>query len=213
MGTILRVGLTGNIGAGKSTVGGLLDGPQFLVLDADRLGHGLLEQDEVRTEIVDRLGTDILDAAGRLTRGALARRIFADDGARTQLESVLHPRIRAEEERRVAAWGVAAGIAVTEAALLVETGGHRRYQRLVVVTAPDEIRLERLVRRGMESGDARKRMRAQMPQESKLECADYAVDNGGTLEQTTGQVATLRAALLEDLDALVAGAKLASRRG
>jgi len=209
----LRVGLTGNIGAGKSTVAGLLDGPGFMIVDADRLAHAVLEEDdEARDLIVARLGTSILDATGRIDRNVLGKLVFADPSALEQLEAIVHPRIRASEEARIEAWGVARGIAVTEAALLVETGGHERYHRLIVVSAPRQARIERLSVRGMNKADAERRMAAQMSDADKAAAADYLVDNGGSPESTAEQVATVRERLLDDLGAFCAGLTLPSRQ-
>ena len=166
MGTILRVGLTGGIGSGKSTVAALLDGPGFMIIDADRLGHAVLDEDEqARRELVEALGEEILDAAGRIDRGRLGKLVFADAAARERLERIVHPRIRAAEEDRVDAWGVPTGIAVTEAALLVETGGRERYDALVVVTADPEVRIDRLQRRGLSRAESERRMAAQLDDE------------------------------------------------
>ena len=212
-GTILRVGLTGNIGAGKSTVAGLLDGPGFMVVDADRLGHSVLDDDEnARAQIVGELGVEILDATGRIDRALLGALVFADPTARRRLEAILHPRIRTTEEERVAHWGVNRGVAVTEAALLVETGGHERYHRLVVVSAPRQTRIERLAIRGMNQADAERRMAAQMAEADKVAVADYLVDNGGTPDDTVAQVADVREQLLEDLRAICAGLSLPLRQ-
>jgi dephospho-CoA kinase len=212
-GTILRVGLTGNIGAGKSTVAGLFDGPGFLIVDADRLGHELLREDAgVRTAITAALGSAVLDATGRIDRTRLGRRVFADPGARRELEAILHPRIRDAEEQRVASWGVPRGVAMTEAALLVETGGHQRYNRLVVVEAPPPVRIERLAMRGMTRADAEARMAAQMSDSEKAAAADYWIDNSGEPAATRRRVEEVRAVLLEDLEALATGISLPRRQ-
>lgn len=211
--TTLRVGLTGNIGAGKSTVAGLFDGPGFLIIDADRLGHMVLEEDdEAREQIVAQLGLGILDATGRIDRALLGQLVFADPAAREALETIVHPRIRALEEARVEAWGVPEGIAITEAALLVETGAHTRYHRLVVVGAPSLVRAERLAARGMNRADAERRMAAQMSDADKAAAADYLVDNSGSPETTAARVATVRGHLMEDLRALCAGLRFPTRQ-
>ncbi|NKB87991.1 MAG: dephospho-CoA kinase [Acidobacteria bacterium] len=204
MSQILRVGLTGGIGAGKSSVATLLDGPGFLIIDADRLGHTVLRDDEeVRAELVGALGEEILDSAGRIERARLGALVFAEPRARERLEQVLHPRIRATEEDRVASWGVTEGVAVTEAALLVETGGHERYDRLVVVTASPETRISRLAGRGLTTEDARRRMAAQLPDEDKIAVADHVVDNDGDVHAMEERVAELRAALWAEAEQLV----------
>ncbi len=213
MPTILRVGLTGGIGAGKSTVAGLLDGPRFLIIDADHLGHAVLESDEnARTEIVAALGAGVLDSAGRVDRSVLGQVVFGDSAARQALEAIVHPRIRAAEEAKVAEWGVREGIVVTEAALLIETGGHERYDRIAVVTAPMADRLERLSRRGIERADAKRRINAQLPDKDKVAVADHVVHNDGTAIATTEQVERIRIALLDDLSYVVRGLSLPARQ-
>lgn len=193
---ILRVGLTGSIGAGKSTVGAMLGRAGCLVIDADRIARGLLESDpEVAGEIVAAFGPAVRSAGGGIDREALAQIVFADPAARRRLESITHPRIRDAEQRCVDLWEVERGIAVTEAALLVETGGFRRYHRLVVVVAPEQVRRARLLARGMTPGDIQRRTAAQMSQQEKARAADHVIDNGGDLRATREQVPRL----LEDL--------------
>lgn len=209
---VLRVGLTGNIGAGKSTVGAMLQDAGCLLIDADRLAHDLLQPGtEANAEVVALFGQGIRDADGGIDRAALASIVFADVKRRRSLEAIIHPRIPPLEDERVAAWNVDDGIAVTEAALLVETGGAARYQRLVVVTAPARIRHQRLLERGLAETDIRDRMAAQMPEAEKVAVADYTIDNGGTLETTAARTRVLLKALRQDLDDLRAGVSLSPR--
>lgn len=206
--TLLRVGLTGNIAAGKSTVGARLAEHGCLVLDLDALGHECLGPDEpARDEVVAAFGSDILDPDGRVDRRALGRLVFADRGARERLERILHPCIRRKEQEAVERWatGVEGGIAVSEAALLYETGGAARYHRMVVVVAPDEARLARLTARGLGEAEARRRMAAQMDQRRKAERADYVVDNAGDLGTLRRRVDELAGELRGDLQALWRG--------
>jgi len=199
---VLRVGLTGNIGAGKSTVARMLADHGARVIDADRLGHRLLVAGSpVLGAIVEVFGSAVLDDAGNVDRGLLAERVFADAGARARLEAILHPEIRALEE---AAAGLppAAEIVVTEASLLVETGSHDRYDRLVVVTAPETIRLDRLESRGLPRAAARRRMDAQLPESEKTRVADYVIDNSGSVAETAAQVRSLFERLCIDASAI-----------
>ncbi len=212
MGAILRVGLTGNIGAGKSTVGAMLEDAGCLLIDADLLAHDLLAPGtEANEQVVALFGDGVRATDGGIDRKALARIVFADDSDRRRLESIIHPRIPLLEDDRIAAWGVECGIAVTEAALLVETGGAARYQRLVVVTAPVETRRMRLLERGLTDKDIRRRMAAQLPEAEKAAVADYTIDNGNSLEATAVRVLGVLAALRQDLDDLAAGISLSRR--
>jgi dephospho-CoA kinase len=207
----LRVGLTGNIASGKSTVASWLSALGCYVIDADELAHSSLAPGQpAHAAVVAELGSGLLTAAGTIDRRHLGRIVFADDSARHRLEEILHPEIRRREEELVERWASTAdgGIAVTEAALLFETGSSGRYHRMVVVVAPDEVRLGRLVATGLSPGEAEQRMAAQMDQGEKAALADFVIDNGGDLRSTHGQVRRLHDALLRDSAALVAGERL-----
>lgn len=212
---VLRVGLTGNIGAGKTVVGRVLAEGDCLVLDADRLAREVLEPDmPAHREVLEAFGAEILAPDGSIERQALAGVAFADDRSRERLEEITHPRIRELERHRVREWAArrdGGGIAVTEAALLVETGGAARYHRLVVVTAPEPVRRRRLLERGGDPGDIDRRMRAQLPQARKVAAADYVIDNGGDLETTRAAAEGLLDRLREDHRALIAGHPLPAR--
>lgn len=210
--TILRVGLTGNIGAGKSTVGAMLAASGCMVIDADRLGHELLRTgSEAYLETKAAFGDTIVTRAGTIDRAALGRIVFADEDARARLNAIMHPRIRQLEDARIAAWPVERGIAITEAALLVETGAVDRYMRLVVVVAPARTRANRLRDRGMLAVDIRRRMAAQIPSANKQALADYVIDNGGGLDATSDAADALCTRLEEDLALLESGVSLPAR--
>ena len=212
MGAILSVGLTGNIGAGKSTVGAMLRDAGCLLIDADLLTHSLLEPGTAANDkVVALFGKSLRAPDGSIDRSALGRIVFSDDQARQRLEAIIHPRIPLLERDRIAAWGVDYGIAVTEAALLVETGGEERYERLVVVTAPVETRRMRLLERGLVGNDIQRRIAAQMPEAKKTSVADYTIDNSGNLEATAALVQGLLEALQQDLGNFAAGISLAPR--
>ena len=205
---ILSVGLTGNIAAGKSTVSAWLADLGCYVVDADELGHAALEADQpAYADVVRAFGSEVLTEKGSIDRKELGRIVFVDAAARKRLEGILHPDIRRREMELVARWaqGVDTGIAITEAALLFETGSAGRYHRIVVVVAPDEERSRRLVALGLSPEEARQRMESQMRQREKSELADFVVDNGCDLESTRRQVQHLHQALLLDLEALSDG--------
>jgi dephospho-CoA kinase len=183
--SILRVGLTGNIAAGKSTVARWMVDFGCHVLDADELGHQCLEPGEPTYDrVVETFGATVLGDDGAVNRVALGDRVFGDDAARKRLEEILHPAIRDKEQHHAdqIERAAAPAIVVTEATLLYETGSAGRYQRMVVVTAPIDIRLDRLKERGLSADEAGQRMAAQMEQAEKAERADYVIDNGSTLE-------------------------------
>jgi dephospho-CoA kinase len=207
---ILRVGLTGNIASGKSTVAGWLNEAGFEVVDADELAHACLEPGEPTHDlVVAAFGEAILAQDRRIDRGALGALVFADAEARRRLEEILHPAIR-EREQQLAEQLSARderAVLVTEAALLYETGSAARYDRMIVVAAPDEVRLQRLVDEGLSEDQARARMASQMPQEEKAALADYVIDNSGTLDDLREATQRVAESLEADLVAKLAKPK------
>lgn len=209
--TILRVGLTGNIASGKSTVAGYLAELGCEVLDLDAIGHQcLLSGEPTQRKVVAVFGKAILHADGSIDRRALGTLVFSDAGARRRLEAVLHPAIREREQQRVdeIAASSGSGIVVTEAALFYETGADERYDRMVVVTAPDQVRLRRLRDKGLSTIAANQRMASQMDQYRKAELADYVLDNGGALGEIQEVTRRLGGLLRGDLVKQMAGEPL-----
>ncbi len=178
---MLLVGLTGGIGAGKSTVAELLSARGAIIIDADQAARAVVEPGQpALTKVVERFGERILDADGRLSRGALAKVAFADEESRRDLEAITHPAINEEFSRRVAeAPGDA--IVVLDVPLLAESEQARKrpYQTVIVVEAPREVRLARLEARGVDRADAEARMAAQADDEQRRKLAKYVVDNAG----------------------------------
>ena len=177
-----RIGLTGGIASGKSAVAARLIAKGVPVIDADRIAREVVEPGRpALAEIAARWPEVVRD--GALDRKALGAIVFADARARRELESILHPRIREELERRFLALereGVP--LAVYEAPLLVETGSHADLDALVVVSAPEEQQIERVMRRdGLDEAQAKARLSAQLPAEARLAKATFVVDNSGDL--------------------------------
>ena len=176
---MLRVGLTGGAGAGKSTVAARLRELGAVVIDADALAREVLEpgSDGLR-EVVDAFGDDLLRPDGTLNRAALAAIVFADPEQRRRLEQITHPRIAARTSQLLAdAPGDA--VVVHDVPLLVEKGLASAYDLVVVVDAPIEQRVERLVGRGMAEVDARARIAAQASDEERRTVADVWLVNDG----------------------------------
>lgn len=180
MDRLLRVGLTGGIGSGKSTVARLLEmmGAAVYVAD-DRAKALMVDDDELRRGIVGLFGADAYGADGRLNRQMIAGRVFSDATLLERLNGLVHPAV----ERDFAAWaercdGAARRPAyvVEEAAVLIESGGWRRMDCLVAVTAPVEVRVERVMRRdGASREQALARIAAQMDEQKRLSFADRVV--------------------------------------
>jgi dephospho-CoA kinase len=194
---MLLVGLTGGIGSGKSTVATLLEERGAVVFDADVLSRAAVEAGTAGHDaVVARFGRDVLGPGGELDRGALARLVFADPAARRDLESIVHPEVRRLFAEACAAYRDTDRVVVLSAPLLVETGMHTAFDVLVVVSAPVETQVERLLgERGMSEEQARARIAAQAPLEDKAAAADVIVDNDGPLEELHQQVDRLWADL------------------
>jgi dephospho-CoA kinase len=206
---ILRVGLTGGIASGKSTVARLFADLGADVSDADAVAHRLMEPGGEAHLLVEReFGPEVVRPDGSIDRSALGRIVFAAPERRARLEAILHPLIRAEEAAHVArlAAGGVPRIAVVNAALLVETGFWRDYDRLVVVHCPAEVQVERLMRRdGLPHDAALARIAAQMPTAAKLKVAHYAIDTGGSVDDTEARAREVFRHLSSELEVLVDG--------
>jgi dephospho-CoA kinase len=179
------VGLTGSIGAGKSTVARLFAQRGAQVIDADALGHAALH--ERREAIVATFGNGILDELGEISRSKLGAVVFADPQKRRELEAIVHPHIRHKAEEQIAK--SEAAVVVVDAALLIEAGWHRVCDQVVYVDAPWEIRLERVkARSGWDASALKAREAAQMPLTFKRAHANHIVENYASLEVLQGRV-------------------------
>jgi len=199
---ILRVGLTGGIASGKSTVSGMLADLGAFVIDADEVAHEVMAPGELAYDgVVDRFGDEILDEQKQIVRERLAQLVFNDSAGLDDLNRIVHPKVRFETDRRIAYCEEhgRSQIAVFDAALLVETGAHKNFERLIVVSCSVETQLTRLMERsGMTADQAGIRIRAQAPLADKLALADYVIETQGPLEATRERVAEVYAALLAD---------------
>ena len=196
---MIRVGLTGGIACGKSRVVRRLAAAGLHTLDLDEVAREVIAPGgAAHREVVEAFGPAVVGKDGAVDRKALAAVVFADPAARARLNAITHPRIRAEEERRLSARGRPAdAVSVTDAALLVESGIHLRFDRLVVVHCEPEQQLRRLMARdGIDERAAEARLAAQMPVREKRRYAHLAVDATGTLEETDGAADALAAELV-----------------
>jgi dephospho-CoA kinase len=203
---VLRVGLTGGIATGKTTVSRIFAGLGASILDADDIAHRLIVRGGAAYDrVVEAFGRDILDTGDAIDRGRLGRIVFADPERRALLESILHPLIRGEESRLVELLADTGQgrIAVTNAALLIETGYYRDYHRVVVTDCAPGIQLERIVRRdGLSENDAGVRIAVQMPARDKLKVAHYSIDTSHGLPATEARSRAVFRHLQQDLQAI-----------
>ena len=205
---MLLVGLTGNIGSGKSTVAQLLSERGATIIDADVLARRAVEAGTPgHRAIVERWGTSILGADGGLDRGALRRIVFSEQAELEQLNSIVHPEV--ERMRAVLVeQGRLRGdqLVVCDIPLLFERRMTDDFDRIVLVDAPRPVRLERLVReRSLRETEAMDMIVAQMPAELKRARADHVIDNDGTLGQLDARVAEVWAALQAEAAQIGAG--------
>jgi dephospho-CoA kinase len=195
---MLRVGLTGGIGCGKSVVASMMRELGCYVLEADRMAHRLIEPGQpAYDDVVLEFGREILDAEGSIVRARLADIVFADPARLARLNAIVHPRVleQLDVELGWLAQSDPQGVAVVEAALLIESGYHHSLDRLIVVWCTPEQQVARLTDagsgRGMTPDQARARIAAQLGLQEKRKLADDEIDCSGTMEHTLSQVAEL----------------------
>lgn len=197
---MLRVGLTGGLASGKSFVGRTLAGLGCLLIQADELGHRVeLPDGEAYSGIVREFGRDILDEDGSINRRRLGAIVFHDPQRLKLLNALVHPHVHARRRRLEAEFELTHphGIAVTEAAILVETGSYKEYDRLIVAACSEEQQVQRaLARDHLTREEVLDRMRRQMPLVEKVRCADYVIDTSGAKEDTVVQTQAVYDSLL-----------------
>jgi dephospho-CoA kinase len=184
----LLIGLTGNIATGKSLVAKMLAGLGARVIDADMVAHEVMRAGgQAFSAVVEAFGPAILAADGTIDRAKLGDIVFRDAGALARLEAAVHPAVIAEVDRRIAR--ATEPVVVVEAIKLIETGMHRGYDALWVVTAPRRLQIARLMAaRGMTEEEAVLRVDAQPPQEEKAALADRILVNDGSPDQLQREV-------------------------
>lgn len=194
---MLRVGLTGGIGAGKSEVSRRLQACGALVIDSDILARQVVTPgSDGLAEVVAAFGKQVLRDDGTLDRTALGARVFADEAARRRLEDILHPRIRAQATQAEKAAGPHT-VVVHDIPLLIETNRQGDYDVVVVVDVPERAQVDRLVRtRNMSEAEAWSRIRSQAPRAQRLAEGHIVIDNTGSLTELDAAVADLWRALL-----------------
>ena len=188
---MLRVGLTGSIAVGKSYVTSVLAELGCHVVDADQTARQVVEPGAAGlSAVVDAFGKQVLRDDGTLDRQKLGALVFAEETQRKLLNSILHPYIIAKQDEQLREWEKVDpdGIGVVDAALMIESGGYKRFDKLIVVHCRPNVQLERLMARdGISREEAQRRIASQMPQEEKLKFADYAIDTSEGFDSTRKQ--------------------------
>ena len=187
---MITIGLTGGIGSGKSTVSSRLAELGAFIVDADLVAREIVEPGQpALAELADAFD-GVLNPDGTLNRAELARQAFATPEATEKLNAITHPRIRARtEELFKQGRESGAQVLVYDMPLLIENGEVDKVDHVLVVDAPDELRIDRLVQhRGLDENDARRRIAAQIDRATRLNAADTVLDNSGTVEQLLEQV-------------------------
>ena len=179
------VGITGGMGSGKSSFARELEELGAKRIDADRVGHQVIDRPEILRDLLAAFGEDLVNPAGKLNRRELGRRAFADEASCTRLNQIVHPPLEKELKNHIdrARNRGSENVVVVDAALIFEWGDLQLFDLIVVVDAKEELRIERLIRGGMISeAEVRRRMACQMPVEEKTARADWVVDNNGSLQ-------------------------------
>jgi dephospho-CoA kinase len=188
---MLKVGLTGGLASGKSFVGQALAGLGCHLIQADVLGHEvLLPGGEAYEPVIRQFGTAILDQSGRIDRKRLGAYVFGEPDRLALLNSLVHPPVIRREEALIARAEAADpnGIAVVEAAILIETGSYQRFAKMILVVCTEEQQIQRAMKRdGAGREEVEARLRRQMPLEEKRKFADYVIDTSGEKENTLRQ--------------------------
>lgn len=206
---MLRVGLTGSIGVGKSFVSGVLAELGCRVLDADETAREVvMPGSPALLDVVSRFGSGVLQNDGTLNRSKLGAMVFGDAVKRSTLNAILHPYIIAKQDERLRDWETSEpnAIAVVDAALMIESGGYKRFDKLIVVHCSGAVQVQRVMTRNkLSREEAEKRIAAQMPQEEKKKFADYLIDTSDGFELTRSRTQEVYGRLREELNRKVSG--------
>ena len=197
---MLKVGLTGSIAVGKSYVTSVFAELGARVLDADQTAREVVAVGAPGlAEIVKTFGANVLLPDGSLNRAHLGEIIFADEALRNELNKIVHPLVFAAQDEQLRQWEAQnpEGVGIVDAALMIESGGYRRFDKLIVVYCQPDIQLARLMKRNnLSPAEAGQRIKAQMPQEEKKVYADFLLDTSGSFADTREEIVELYRKLL-----------------
>jgi dephospho-CoA kinase len=188
---MLKVGLTGGLATGKSYVSARLEKLGCHVIQADRLGHDVLRRGgEAFEDVLAEFGAGILGDDGEIDRKVLGAIVFPAPEKLAKLNALVHPHVfqRQQEFFQQVLRADPDGIAVVEAAIMIESGSHTGYDRLILVVCPEDLQIRRFVERGGTEAEARDRLARQLPLDEKRKFADFVIDTSGTFEETEKQV-------------------------
>ena len=198
---MMKIGLTGGIGSGKSTVTNLFRKRGAHVIDLDLIAHQVEEPGGAAWQgIVENFGEGILDTEGRIDREALGKIVFRDNAKREELNGIVHPAVFDEWRRRIDEIGRrdSGGIVISDIPLLIEVGWHKEMDIVILVYVSPEVQVERIMKRnGYTFEEARDRLRSQMPLAEKVPFADFVIRNEGPLEETEAVVEEIWEKLLQ----------------
>jgi len=198
---MLKVGLTGGIASGKSTVSGIFASLGAKIIDADEVAREvLLPGQPAWTRLRQAFGQEFFHPDGTVKRKQLRELVFADPEKRKLLNAIVHPEVMKEINRRSESWSSSeqAGVLLVDVPLLLEVGVANRFDKIIVVYASESAQIKRLMQRdGIAEEEAKQTLKVQMPLSKKVEQADYVIDNSGTTEEAQAQVQRVWQELLE----------------
>ncbi len=186
---MLKVGLTGSIGTGKSTVLKIFKDLGAYVIDADEIVHSLYKRKDIQEKVKGEFG-DVFNEDNSLNRKKVAEIIFNNPEKKKILESIIHPEVRKEINNKIRDIENKDknAIVIVEVPLLIETGQYKEYDTVVVVYSPRDLQLDRLLKKGLSEGEALKRINSQMDIEEKLKYANFVIDNSSSIENLRKEV-------------------------
>lgn len=194
----MRVGLTGGIASGKSTVSAMLSELGAVIIDSDKIAREVVEPGTPGlAAVVEAFGEGVLTPSGELDRPTLGAIVFADEQARERLNAITHPLVGARSAELEETGRASGRLVINDIPLLVEVGYDSLFDEVIVVDVPVEVQVARAVARGMDEADVRARIAAQADRETRLAAASYVIDNTGTVEELRERVTEVYDALTD----------------